>query len=277
MKGIDMDNYQNQNSDETAPAQSQPPITQQPPFMSTTTVSEQPSSQQQIYTEHMAAESKDGKEKKLPTIVIVLMIIVCGLICGAIVFAVITLGNQSGKNDTDAYNKELQEQIVNTENEDIKPNAIAKYDDIYGRWLTGGGTLFEFDELGDFYWWKEKSNLSDNYWSGTYEIYQSLDAIKKIADETNQEFLDLELRVIENLNRIKSTQQNDEKEVTIDDYYTIYLYPTELISEGVDKSSELGSRLPDGYILLTFVVTGDKQAQAYNYSMGDTYYLQKDN
>ena len=65
---------------------------------------------------------------------------------------------------------------------------------------------------------------------------------------------------------------NSNYKVGINNIYCIKLNPTYLISGGVDKTNTLTDKFN---MKLLFVYVDENNAQAYNYTTNDTYYLVK--
>ena len=148
------------------------------------------------------------------------------------------------------------------EDDNDKNDYEDEFTDVYGNWLTTNGTYFNFEPYG-FHWWKDKNDLTDNYYSGDIEISVGDDAIDELG--TTYE-------------KVSNITEQSGGRVTLNDIYAIKLFPTYLMSDGVDKTDTLQQNFPAGneYMLLMFIVIDGDKAQAYNYSSGDTYNLTKD-
>ncbi len=133
---------------------------------------------------------------------------------------------------------------------------------VYGKWLTANGSYFSFQPT-EFYWWKTKDDLTDNYYKGDIEILTGEQALTELG------------ATYENV--LKLFVYSDGK-VQLDDLYALKLYPKYLISGGVDKTENLKQNFPAGkdYMILSFIVINENEAQAYNYNTEDTYYLTRD-
>ena len=74
------------------------------------------------------------------------------------------------------------------------------------------------------------------------------------------------------LEQVTTVMSNSNYKVGINNIYCIKLNPTYLISGGVDKTNTLTDKFN---MKLLFVYVDENNAQAYNYTTNDTYYLVK--
>lgn len=203
----------------------------------------------------------NNSSKKVKTIVIVIIAILVIIlfrifVVSKIISYLIHLPNTSyDRSDDTIDNNSLDN--TNTESEtDLKNN---NYDNLYGNWLTSGGTYFVFNEDNTFYWYKEKNNLNDNYYKGDMEILNASEALD-----------DLKISYTQMLETIIMS----EGQVSIYNVFSLKLTPTYLISGGIDKTS---TNIGQGaYFKLLFVIIDDTNAEAYNYTYEDKYYLAKE-
>lgn len=150
------------------------------------------------------------------------------------------------------YNKQKNENNSNqeTQNDEFK--------NIRGNWVTQNNTSFVFNEDNVFYWYKDSDDLNDNYYKGNMEILRGNEALEDLGISYDR-VLDVFIR--------------SEGEIELDDIYSVKLYPTYLISGGVDKTE---TNIPEGsYFKLLFINMSDTESQAYNYNSYDTYYMSK--
>ena len=202
-----------------------------------------------------------SKNKLLIPIIILSIVAVCGIVFGIVGMVLLANSNATIENLRTQLNSQSNTQ-PDDEKDNTKNTPGTDYGDVYGYWLSEGGSYFNFTDES-FTWWKEKNDLSDNYYSGDIEIFQGDSALETL-NTTYDKVLKISVASGGNIN--------------LDDIYALKLYPTTLISGGIDKSADLEVNFPAGndYMLMSFIVTGDGQAQAYNYSSETTYNLTKD-
>lgn len=164
----------------------------------------------------------------------------------------------------------VYESIEDYEDEYYNYNYNYKYDnketekytnvvsEVVGEWESAGGSYFVFKNNKTFYWYKTKEELNDNYYYGTMEVKKGEDALNDLGIS---------------LNRVNTLLATSGK-VGKNDVYSIKLYPTYLISDGVDKSKE--NLTKGSSINLLFVKLNTHQADAYNFKTGDIYYLDRE-
>jgi len=147
------------------------------------------------------------------------------------------------------------------EKEDEKEDKNVRFAEIRGGWDSSseGGSYYVFEDDDTYYWYKSADDLSDNYYKGTMKVYHGEEAIDDLGIDPD---------------RITDVLINSKGKVTIDNVYSIHLHPTYLISGGVDKTDTLTSKFD---MKLLFVYVDKNNAQAFNYTTGDTdYFVKKD-
>lgn len=134
-----------------------------------------------------------------------------------------------------------------------------EFSDIRGGWESSGtgGSYYVFNSDDTYYWYKSSSDLEDNYYKGTMTVLRGSEAIDDMGISYSQ--------VVEVI-------FNSKGNISMDDIYEINLHPTYLISSGIDKTSTLTSKFD---MKLLYVHIDENNAQAYNYSTQDVYYLRK--
>lgn len=134
-----------------------------------------------------------------------------------------------------------------------------KFSEIRGGWnsTSQGESYFYFEDDDTFYWYKSANDLKDNYYKGKMTIYQGQEALDDLG--ITQDRVDILVR-------------NSNGKVTEENVYSLHLHPTYLISGGVDKSNTL----KDDYDMnLLFIYIDENNAQALNFTNGDSFYLVK--
>lgn len=76
--------------------------------------------------------------------------------------------------------------ILDGENEETSPNQLA------GDWEAGDGSLLCLAEDGTFLWYRYPDDRTDNYYSGTYQVRWSGDAVVYISEDLAKYGLTLE-------------------------------------------------------------------------------------
>ncbi len=128
---------------------------------------------------------------------------------------------------------------------------------VTGGWETNGNnpSYYVFKEDGTFFWYKTADDLSDNYYTGEYEMLIGADAATDLGINLANI---LEISVISN------------GKVTADDIYSITMKITKLISGGKDKTDTLEE---DRTMKMLFIYLNEYNAQGYNFNFDHKYYL----
>lgn len=99
-----------------------------------------------------------------------------------------------------------------------------KYDVISGEnWQANDGSLLELNADGTFKWYQDPDDKTDNYYSGTYRVYNGQAAIENIA----KEFAEYNFTEKEQLDMIARN-----KDWNKDIYYNFILQNEECIVDG---------------------------------------------
>ena len=143
--------------------------------------------------------------------------------------------------------------------EEEKDKKNVEFAEIRGGWQSSseGGSYYVFEDDDTYYWYKSADDLNDNYYKGTMEVYHGQDALDDLGIT---------------LDRIDVLLRNSNGKVTEDNVYSMHLHPTYLISGGIDKTDTLTSQFD---MKLLFIYIDENNAQAFNYTTGDTYYFIK--
>ncbi len=142
-----------------------------------------------------------------------------------------------------------------TEYKDYYENAIV---DVIGEWESVGGSYFVFNKNKNFFWYESKNVLTDNYYYGYLEVLKGEAALKDLGIAK------------EDVKKVIESSSN----INYNNIYSIKLYPTYLLVEGENKTSE---KIKKGdNMQLLFVKLGNGKAEAYNFKTDSTYYLEKE-
>lgn len=173
---------------------------------------------------------------------IISMIIAISIVCAAYKSETII------ENTGNTINNEVSIQKENNNNSQI-----------IGGWESSAsdGSYYVFNNDNTYYWYKSSSDLNDNYYKGNMEISHGTDAMNELGITLEQ---------------VTTVMSNSNYKVGINNIYCIKLNPTYLISGGVDKTNTLTDQFN---MKLLFVYIDENNAQAYNYTTNDTYYLVK--
>lgn len=138
---------------------------------------------------------------------------------------------------------------MSNENKGISDNSSSSNALEGHSWKSGYSRLLQLNEDGTYCWYQDDTNKSDNYYSGTYKVYTSDEAIEKINkdnksltpisqvtdDSKEKYYLELDQNkgvlnghVIENLNEVKTYAVFFDK-----DYYSYF--------SGIELSNESGN------------------------------------
>lgn len=120
---------------------------------------------------------------------------------------------------------------------------------LIGEWQSEQGTLFTFDEEGNYGYYKDGSDRDDNYYKGPYTYQNGEDAMNELGI-TASEF--------EGLAKAQKIEQKD--------IYAVKMDMQTLVSGGSDKSEELKE---DNYYYFAFYLLPDEKALAVNMSTFD--------
>ena len=145
----------------------------------------------------------------------------------------------------------------------LRLDATARKKTIYGeyRTLSESPTYWKF-KGGEFWWYKNESNLEDNYWYGKTSIKIGKKGLKAVGIDPE---------------KLDSIVEQSKGTVTANDVYAIIMTPEKIISNGEDKSE---TNFPPGsewrfvWILVDHGEEGF-EAQVLNVDNSDTYYLVK--
>lgn len=92
-----------------------------------------------------------------------------------------------------------------------------------GNWEANDGSLLELNDDGTFKWYQDPDDKTDNYYSGTYRVYNGQAAIENIA----KEFAEYSVTEKEQLDMIDRN-----KDWSKDIYYNFILHNEECIVDG---------------------------------------------
>lgn len=182
--------------------------------------------------------------------------IVCAiLIVVSVAIGVISqLGSGTPMSTNESNNKPDSSSESNSDVSSFIPAAAV------GSWKASSGDYWVFEKDGDFYWYKDYNDLSDNYYTG--------EAKKFLRGSNATNALGISQDKVDNL-----TQQSD-GQVTINDIYYLELRPEILHTDGTTKTQEDTST--DTTFKILFVVTGSDSAQMVNFTTdSSTIYLKK--
>lgn len=166
---------------------------------------------------------------------------------------------------TEETTEEITEET--TEKPDAEYETISITSEIYkaleGGWdgSDDGGAYWVFRN-GEYWWYKTRDDLTDNYWYGTTEI---------IVGRAGIEMVGL------NADAVDEMISRGEGKITEDSIYTIICTPKQIISGGIDKSD---TNIPEGQTLKyvwVLVDYGDEgvMAETIHLSSYETYYYIK--
>lgn len=139
------------------------------------------------------------------------------------------------------------------------PVAVRKlnpYRRIAGVWESQaeGGSCYVFAPDKKSFWLQSCENFSDNYYYGDVVVKNDSEALIDLGITIDQAF------------EVVGLNKGD---ATLDNVYSIHLVPTELVSEGEDKT-ETASELK-----LLFVYLNENEARGFLYNTGDSYMFSK--
>lgn len=124
-----------------------------------------------------------------------------------------------------------------------------------GSWRSSNNGLFTFEDNNNFFWYEYYDDLKNNYYSGTYNYKQGLDALEEMG-YTEEEF---------NL--------TFGEDIKIENVYSMNLLPTYSFKAGSDMTKEeLSENEIWWYILM---IRNDGTAIAYNKTLDLRYNLVK--
>ena len=168
---------------------------------------------------------------------------------------------ESTEETTEKVTEETKEE-PSTEYETL-PITSEIYKALEGGWdgAADGGAYWEFRN-GEYWWYKTREDLTDNYWYGTTEI---------IVGRAGIEMVGL------NADAVDEMISRGEGKITEDSIYTIICTPKKIISGGIDKSD---TNIPEGQTLKYVWVLVDYgeegvEAQTIHLSSYETYYYVK--
>jgi hypothetical protein len=105
------------------------------------------------------------------------------------------------------------------------------------------GSYIVFKKDKTFYWYKDKDNLEDNYYYGTYEIYRGENAVEHISS-------DLALYGVTEAEQRDIIKKQGNKD-PIDHYYSWNLYNRKLVTnketQEIDRDSHFYGMVSDNY------------------------------
>lgn len=143
----------------------------------------------------------------------------------------------------------------------VRSGSLGSVKSLVGGWkiLDNSKEYFEFNAT-DFYYYKDYTDLSDNYYYGTYEVYTGKTGTAKVGVSDD---------------KVDSLITNSNGKITENDIKTIIFKPTKLIASGEDKSSNIKNN-EIKYIWI-FVDHGSEgiEGQVLNVSEGNTLYFVK--
>ena len=129
--------------------------------------------------------------------------------------------------------------------------------DISGNWVAQSNVCFQFNTDGTFNWYKSYDDMNDNYYTFTYDVINSREAINALE----LDYSDVNTIII-----------NSEGKISYDDFFYIKTYPTYAIVDGVEKSE---SELENLNYEFLFIKVSDTYAEMLNYSTGLPVYVTK--
>lgn len=158
--------------------------------------------------------------------------------------------------------KKVANSLTNWERyKSVRSGDLGSIKSIVGSWkiLNDSKEYFEFN-ANDFYYYKDYTDLSDNYYYGTYEVYTGKTGTAKVGVSDD---------------KVDSLITNSNGKITENDIKTIIFKPTKLIASGEDKSSNIKNN-EIKYIWI-FVDHGSEgiEGQVLNISEGNTLYFVK--
>lgn len=119
---------------------------------------------------------------------------------------------------------------------------------IIGTWYEESGMLFKFTE-DTFYWYKDFTDLKDNYYKGRLEI---------------KELCDFHLS--------KKEIKKEYGDINCQDYYEIKLYPKELVSKGKNEKYK-----EEYFVKFAMYFESNNKTYLYDFSKNKFYTIAKIN
>lgn len=146
----------------------------------------------------------------------------------------------------------------------LRQGKLGTKKDINGGWniLSDSESYWVFKN-GEFWWYKSKDDLTDNYWYGKTRILTGKQGLKEVGLSED---------------KVDYITANAGGKVSASDIYTIILTPSKIISGGVDKSST-NITGEDWHMVWIIVDHGSEglEAQVLNVKTSDTSYYVKIN
>ena len=164
--------------------------------------------------------------------------------------------------DLDKTDKAVREMFNTITFDKIPPTDKITNETLKGDWLNVYGDYWKFTD-NEFYWYKSKDVLDDNYWYGTYTYEVGEAGLGMFALDT------------EKLNKIVTQSEGTVKPENV---YSITFTPKKIISGGEDKSS---SNIPEGTVWKVVWILVDHgedgwEAQTLNISTEAINYYYRD-
>ena len=129
-------------------------------------------------------------------------------------------------------------------------------DNIIGKWQTSDKGLFTFDEEHKFFLYNNSSDLSNNFYQGTYTLKEGVEAITEMG-YTIEEF-----------------EKTFPEEIEVDDIYSVMLTPELAILNNKDVSKKNIKNNETWWFL--FILNDQDNAQAYNKKLDIRYKLSRE-
>ncbi len=133
---------------------------------------------------------------------------------------------------------------INNEHEKFNVSSL-------GSWQSEKNNLFIFGEDNIFYWYDSYLKLNDNYYTGTYNYKNGLEALKEMG-YTEDEFY-----------------KTFGEDVKIDNVYSINLFPTKSIKNGKDFTNNDLNDNETWWFLL--IIKNEQTALGYNKTLDLKY------
>ncbi len=144
----------------------------------------------------------------------------------------------------------VQDQLDHDNEKQFEPSKL-------GMWTSQNNELFVFSQDENFYWYNTYNELNDNYYHGTYNYTNGLDALTEMG-YTEEEFY--------------TTFGND---IALENVYSINIFPSLIIENEKDLTSTKIKENESWWYLL--IIKNDDSAIAYNKTLDLRYDLTKYN
>lgn len=204
-----------------------------------------PEPEEEIVAPTLDTAKKIKKSKVASTAFLILITIVC-LAIFVIGIAMLLRSIWEGKNSAEPVGGTAPA-AVRTQN---------PFRRIMGVWESQveGGSCYVFAPDDAFYWLQSCEDFTDNYYYGTISKKHGNDALQDLSITLDQ---------------AREIIVPGENNLKIDNIYSLRLTPTELISEGENKTDTAAE------LTLLFAYFDDGTARGYRYNTGDSYSFAK--